>query len=86
MFNGMVFWKCFFNFDLISLLFLGLMGVEEFFIDNGDKVWIFFIIEWDIDFYELEELCDVVGWVWWLICKVKKVVECSFLVVIMWEM
>ncbi|MGD1901402.1 MAG: GNAT family N-acetyltransferase [Geitlerinemataceae cyanobacterium] len=39
----------------------------------------------NIDLYELEELCDSVGWSRRPLRKVKKALECSFLVVTMWE-
>jgi GNAT superfamily N-acetyltransferase len=82
----MVFWKRFFNPDSTSSPSLGPTGAEEFPTDNDDKGRIFFTTERDIDLYELEELCDAVGWARRPIRKVKKAVECSFLVVTMWEM
>jgi aralkylamine N-acetyltransferase len=39
----------------------------------------------NIDLYELEELCDAVGWSRRPLRKVKKAIEHSFLVVTMWE-
>jgi ribosomal protein S18 acetylase RimI-like enzyme len=39
----------------------------------------------DVDIYELEELCDSVGWARRPLRKVKKAIEHSFLVVSMWE-
>ncbi|WP_017327555.1 GNAT family N-acetyltransferase [Synechococcus sp. PCC 7336] len=39
----------------------------------------------DIDLYELEELCDAVGWARRPIRKVKKAIQHSFLVVTMWR-
>jgi GNAT superfamily N-acetyltransferase len=39
----------------------------------------------DIDLYELEELCDSVGWARRPIRKVKKAIQHSFLVVTMWR-
>jgi len=47
---------------------------------------IFFSTEKDIDLYELEELCDAVGWARRPIRKVKKAIDYSFLVVTMWEL
>ena len=38
-----------------------------------------------IDLHELEELCDAVGWARRPLRKVKKALQCSFLVVSMWE-
>ena len=46
---------------------------------------IIFSTERDLDFYELEELCDRVGWARRPLRKVKKAIEHSFLVVSMWE-
>ena len=39
----------------------------------------------NIDLYELEELCDAVGWARRPLRKVKKAIEHSFLVVSVWE-
>jgi aralkylamine N-acetyltransferase len=39
----------------------------------------------DIDLYDLESLCDRVGWARRPLRKVKKAIEHSFLVVSMWE-
>jgi ribosomal protein S18 acetylase RimI-like enzyme len=46
---------------------------------------IFFSKDRNIDLYELEELCDAVGWSRRPIRKVKKAIEHSFVVVTMWE-
>lgn len=46
---------------------------------------IFFSVEREIDLYELEELCDAVGWSRRPLRKVKKAIQHSFLVVTMWE-
>lgn len=46
---------------------------------------IFFSTEREIDLYELEELCDAVGWSRRPLRKVKKAIQHSFLVVSMWE-
>ncbi len=46
---------------------------------------IIFSTERDIDLYELEELCDAVGWARRPLRKVKKAIQHSFLVVSMWE-
>ena len=45
---------------------------------------IFFSTEREIDLYELEELCDAVGWSRRPLRKVKKAIQHSFLVVSMW--
>lgn len=50
---------------------------------NGDRI--IFSTERDIDLYELEELCDAVGWSRRPMRKVKKALEHSFLVASMWE-
>lgn len=46
---------------------------------------IIFSSERDIDLYELEELCNAVGWSRRPLRKVKKAIEHSFLVASMWE-
>ncbi|MBF2066263.1 MAG: GNAT family N-acetyltransferase [Calothrix sp. C42_A2020_038] len=46
---------------------------------------IVFSTERDIDLYELEELCDAVGWSRRPLRKVKKAIENSFLVASMWQ-
>ncbi|MBD0266887.1 MAG: GNAT family N-acetyltransferase, partial [Cyanobacteria bacterium Co-bin8] len=52
--------------------------------DDG-STRIFFSTDRDIDLYELEELCNAVGWARRPIRKVKKAIQHSFLVVTMWE-
>jgi ribosomal protein S18 acetylase RimI-like enzyme len=46
---------------------------------------VFFSTDREIDLYELEELCDAVGWSRRPLRKVKKAIQHSFLVVSMWE-
>ncbi|BAZ28919.1 GCN5-related N-acetyltransferase [Cylindrospermum sp. NIES-4074] len=46
---------------------------------------IVFSTDRDIDLYELEELCDAVGWSRRPLRKVKKAIEHSFLVASMWQ-
>ncbi|MEM9451226.1 MAG: GNAT family N-acetyltransferase [Cyanobacteria bacterium P01_E01_bin.6] len=46
---------------------------------------IFFSSDREIDLYDLEELCDAVGWSRRPLRKVKKAIQHSFLVVSMWE-
>ncbi len=46
---------------------------------------IFFSTDRDLDLYELEELCDTVGWSRRPLRKVKKALQNSFIVVSMWE-
>lgn len=47
---------------------------------------VFFSTDRDIDLYELEDLCNAVGWSRRPLRKVKKAIQYSFLVVSMWEM
>ncbi|MBD2137918.1 GNAT family N-acetyltransferase [Anabaena sp. FACHB-1237] len=49
------------------------------------KEQIIFSTERDLDLYELEELCDAVGWSRRPLRKVKKAIEHSFLVASMWQ-
>ncbi|EKQ68669.1 putative acetyltransferase [Leptolyngbyaceae cyanobacterium JSC-12] len=51
--------------------------------DRGSQI--LFSIDRDIDLYELEELCDAVGWSRRPLRKVRKAIQHSFLVVSMWE-
>ncbi|MEA5618864.1 GNAT family N-acetyltransferase [Cronbergia sp. UHCC 0137] len=51
----------------------------------SSKDQIVFSTERDIDLYELEELCDSVGWSRRPLRKVKKAIEHSFLVASMWQ-
>ncbi|OKH26026.1 GNAT family N-acetyltransferase [Hydrococcus rivularis NIES-593] len=53
--------------------------------DSLTQSRIVFSTERDLDLYELEELCDAVGWARRPLRKVKKALECSYLVVSMWE-
>ena len=83
----MVFWKKLFsNSDAIATSETTGFGGELS--NNGQDISqprIIFSTERDIDFYELEELCDRVGWARRPLRKVKKAIEHSFLVVSMWE-
>ena len=84
----MVFWKKLFsNSDTVATS-------ETTVVNNGqlnsngqdsDDSQISFSTERDIDLYELEELCDRVGWARRPLRKVKKAINHSFLVVSMWE-
>lgn len=84
----MVFWKKLFsNSDTV-----GTSATTEFdkeILNSGaqdnSQPQIIFSTDRDIDFYELEELCDRVGWARRPLRKVKKAIEHSFLVVSMWE-
>ena len=51
----------------------------------GSNYRIFFSTDRDIDLYELEELCDAVGWSRRPLRKVRKALQHSFIVVSMWE-
>lgn len=51
----------------------------------ADEPRIIFSTDREIDLYELEELCDAVGWSRRPLRKVKKALQYSFLVVSMWE-
>ncbi len=87
---GMGFWKTWFNAnDVVTT-----KATHEFeehsatsSVNNdhrsGDRI--VFSTERDIDLYELEELCDAVGWSRRPLRKVKKAIEHSFLVATMWQ-
>ena len=84
----MVFWKKLFsNSDAIATSETTGIGRELSNANGQDtsQPRIIFSTERDIDFYELEELCDRVGWARRPLRKVKKAIEHSFLVVSMWE-
>jgi ribosomal protein S18 acetylase RimI-like enzyme len=51
----------------------------------GEGATIVFSTDRDLDLYELEELCNAVGWARRPIRKVKKAIQHSYLVVTMWE-
>jgi len=85
----MGFWKSWFS-DFDNTTSTGAKQVEEYTITGaGDQPnrngRIFFSAERDIDLYELEELCDAVGWSRRPLRKVKKALQHSFLVSSMWE-
>ncbi len=84
----MVFWKKLFSSsETVSTSETTEFGGELFSLDSQDtsQLQIIFSTERDIDFYELEELCDRVGWARRPLRKVKKAIQHSFLVVSMWE-
>ncbi len=56
---------------------------EEVVAVQGESI--LFSLDPDLDLYELEELCDAVGWSRRPIHKVKKALHHSFLVVSMWQ-
>ncbi len=84
----MVFWKKLFsNSDTVATSeateFKGeLLKLDR---ENASESQILFSTERDLDLYELEELCDRVGWARRPLRKVKKAIQHSFLVVSMWE-
>lgn len=84
----MVFWKRLFsNSEAVTnpeiTNFEGeLLDVES---EHNPQARILFSTERDIDLYELETLCDRVGWARRPLRKVKKAIQHSFLVVSMWE-
>ena len=53
--------------------------------DLSDRVKIFFSPDREIDVYELEELCDSVGWARRPIRKVKRALDNSYLIVSAYE-
>ena len=53
--------------------------------EQGEGATIVFSTDRDLDLYELEELCNAVGWARRPIRKVKKAIQHSYLVVTMWE-
>ncbi len=61
------------------------MGAEASSNPNASSDRILFSTERDIDLYELEELCDAVGWSRRPLRKVKIAIEHSFLVASMWQ-
>lgn len=87
----MGFWKNLFNAETATA---PRGGVVEAFVpptgagpqaDSRQVGKIFFSTDREIDLYELEELCDAVGWSRRPLRKVKKAIQHSFLVVSMWE-
>jgi aralkylamine N-acetyltransferase len=84
----MVFWKKLFsNSDTVNTSESTGLKQELFNLENdgSSQPQIVFSTDKEIDFYELEELCDRVGWARRPLRKVKKAIEHSFLVVSMWE-
>ncbi|MGD1939185.1 MAG: GNAT family N-acetyltransferase [Cyanophyceae cyanobacterium] len=54
-------------------------------IGNTNEQQIIFSTEREVDLYDLEELCDAVGWARRPLRKVKTAIQNSFLVLSMWE-
>lgn len=84
----MVFWKRLFS-NTEAPATSPMTHSEGEFLEISDNLTnrsrIFFSTEREIDLYELEDLCDAVGWARRPLRKVKKALEHSFLVVSMWE-
>ncbi len=83
----MVFWKKLFsNSDTVATSETTEFGNDLLNSDDRDEQpQIIFSTERELDLYELEELCDRVGWARRPLRKVKKAINNSFLVVSMWE-
>lgn len=84
----MVFWKKLFTPSDSSVTSSSSLFSEEAIEvtrNSQQPAQIFFSNDRGIDLYELEELCDAVGWARRPLRKVRKALENSFLVVSMWE-
>lgn len=83
----MGFWKSFFSSPDAATTPTTFDGDAVKEIDNrtDGSSRIFFSTERDLDLYELEELCDAVGWSRRPMRKVRKAIQYSFLVVSMWQ-
>jgi len=84
----MSFWKSLFNSQpttSTATTAVGLGSQAALERDSSPEAQIIFSKDKEIDVYELEELCDAVGWSRRPIRKVKKAIQYSFLVISMWE-
>ncbi|BBA78695.1 N-acetyltransferase [cyanobacterium endosymbiont of Rhopalodia gibberula] len=85
----MVFWKRLFSNSSDSVTSALNSNFKGEFLDiegeTNSQRRIFLSTERDINLYELEELCDAVGWARRPLRKVKQALNHSFLVVSMWE-
>ncbi|PSP16178.1 MAG: GNAT family N-acetyltransferase [Cyanobacteria bacterium QS_8_64_29] len=84
----MVFWKTLFGNAERSATAPSPASQEETLEGTGDgtsQPSIILSTTRDLDLYELEELCDSVGWSRRPLRKVRKAIQHSFLVVSMWE-
>jgi ribosomal protein S18 acetylase RimI-like enzyme len=83
----MGFWKSLFSTPESSSVTSKPNSSEEVLFEDkdNDQSRIVFSTERDIDLYDLEELCDAVGWSRRPLRKVRKAIQHSFLVVSMWE-
>ncbi|MCX5962654.1 MAG: GNAT family N-acetyltransferase [Cyanobacteria bacterium] len=83
----MGFWKSLFSGGSSDVSTASSATIENYTVigDDDRATRIFFSTEREIDLYELEELCDAVGWARRPLRKVKKAMQHSFLVTSMWE-
>jgi GNAT superfamily N-acetyltransferase len=84
----MAFWKSLFNSSSNAIAPSSTSSEEETLLKKGEtqqNTKILFSTTRSIDLYELEELCDAVGWSRRPLRKVRKAMQHSFLVVSMWE-
>lgn len=85
----MGFWKSWFSDSDTASTTKSMQMEEDVLPQTGDPTHrnsrIFFSTDRDIDLYELEELCDAVGWSRRPLRKVKKAIQHSFLVTSLWE-
>jgi GNAT superfamily N-acetyltransferase len=85
---GMVFWKKLFSTsEAVPASSMSRWDDDSTPLDSEHSTQprIVFSTDRDVDLYELEELCDRVGWARRPLRKVKKAIQYSFLVVSMWE-
>jgi ribosomal protein S18 acetylase RimI-like enzyme len=81
----MGFWKSLFNSDGTATAKMAQIEAYTSTDTSRSSARIFFSTERDLDLYELEELCDAVGWSRRPLRKVRKAIQHSFIVVSMWE-
>lgn len=82
----MVFWKSLFsNSKPTTTDEISESEMLDVMLDSSGQSRIFFSTEKEVDLYQLEDLCDSVGWARRPLRKVKKALENSFLVVSIWE-
>ncbi|MFP4297190.1 MAG: GNAT family N-acetyltransferase [Spirulinaceae cyanobacterium] len=79
----MGFWKSLFSSSETASGASGRSAAENGAIATEPRI--IFSTDREIDLYELEELCDAVGWARRPLKKVRKALQHSFLVVSMWE-
>lgn len=90
----MSFWKSLFKNESVSASGQAVIPLDPSTLSTGQgqalaaessEARIIFSKDRTIDLYELEELCDAVGWSRRPLRKVKKAIQHSFLVISMWE-